>query len=540
MQGIVGTAAPAAQAKAEPVSDFTGNLRFGSFDTGIPLPQAVNRRLAQLGSGFADLGVGLNQAQADAAATERARGNTLLGTTAQNAVSSKDVDAKRALDRTLNQDFAGKALNFTGKVAPSLAIPTVGGPVIGGALAGLAQGVAEPVGAGESRQGNSALSFGLGGTIPAAVSGVRSALTPSGPNLDLARAAMEKYNIPVGAADMSTNRLLKGTRSVLNDAPLIGSIGTAQRDAQQAAFNRAVGQTIGADATSLTPDVMQGAKKGITDELNRIWDNNNLKLDGDFISKLTDLRAKTSSLNPEQAQAVERQIQTLLGKVDQNGEIPGSFVNNFQSELRDVVEGEKGLAKRVFGDLRQAAIGAFNRSVTGEDAAKLAKARGQYGAYKTLSPLMVKGDVGVAGRAAGDVPTALLPGAVAQQYGERAAGMPLGELSAIGSRLLTDRVPQTGGSPRAMIQNGMLGTMLGLGGYASPALAALGAAGGAATNWALGSPTITKALLSQPKVVRGLLDNPSTREATIELLRGSAGRIPAAAGMGLLSAPALE
>lgn len=524
------------QQKADAVTNFSGNLRlatpFGTIDTRIPLPESVNRGLAQFGSGIADYGMA--------------------------TAEPKAVDEKRARDKILNDGFTGGALHFLGKAAPAVAIPQVGGPVVGGMLVGGALGAIEPVGTGESRLFNTASSAALGGAIPAAIKGFQAMARPNGVNQDLARSALSQ-NIPVGIADMTDSKFLKATRSVLNDSPFIGGIGDTQRQATQQGFNRAVGKTFGADAPNLTPEVVGAAKDKIGGELNRVWNSNSLKIDGQFVDDLTKIANDAATkLNPEQAAMVNKHIQNLLGKAD-NSEIAGSFANNWQSELRMAADGEKGLAQKTLSDLRKAALSAFNRGVAPADAAALTKARGQYGAFKTVEPLLNKAEAGVGGRITGDVPAALFPQQVVSQYGS-AGRSPFGDLPQIGSQFLVDRTPKTGGSMRAALQNFLVGSsLLGGGGGAGAVAAGMGLGAGAVGTGIgagvglggslaagsllqkiLGSPTVAKSVLSDPVAVRGLLDNPEMSKMLIELAKNSGYRLPIAAGAGLLSTPALE
>ena len=512
----------------EPVTDFRGNLQvatpFGTLDTRIPLPQFVNKGLAQVGSGVADWLLSANQMRGKA--------------------SPEDAQAKRAIDSPLNAGIAGSVLNFGGKMLPALAIPNVGGPIAAGALAGGLTGAFEPVGPGESRGANTALGVGLGAALPAGIAGVRKMMQPAdSATAALAQKAITDYGIPLGPADISGNKFVRATRSFLNDVPFVGSVGAGQNEAKTQAFNKAVGSTFGADAGKLTPEVVGKAKEGITSELNRVWNNNTLKVDPGLITDIVSIQNKAASkLNSDQARVIDRHIQELLSKV--NGvEIDGAFANNWQSELRQAVEGEKGLAKSVMNDLRQSVLKAFNRGVSPDDAAALTKARSQYGNFKTVEPLITKAELGIAGRPAGDIAPALLSQAVNTGQGSRAIGTPLGDLSAIGSRFLADRTSQTGGSPRAMIQNAAIAAGLTGGGGAVGAAAGglLGGAGGAAgalgagmgTNWALGSPTLAKMILSQGEK-RGLLSDPDFLKALQEAARTGAYRLPLA-GLGLLS-----
>lgn len=505
------------QFSPEPVGDFSGNLRFGSFDTGIALPESVNRRLAQFGSGVADLVQG---------------GKQRLG-----MADEGDTAFKRSADKQLNNDFAGKALAFAGKTAPGFAIPFVGSaPILSGIAGGAIYGALEPTGKGESAAFNTALGGVLGGALPAAVSGFRALSKPAD---GLAAKAINEYKIPLNVSDISTSKSVKAAKSILDSLPVTGSVGAAQSEAKQAAFNSAVGKTIGVNAEKLTPDVMNKAKIDIGNELNRVWNNNTLKIDGPFVQKLQDIGARAESLNPEQQARIGKQIQNLLAKVDKNGEIPGSFANNWQSEMRLLAEGEKGLEQSILSDLRQTAIQTFNRSVSGADATALSAARTKYGAWKTLAPLMNKAEGGVAGRVSGDVPAALLPGAAVTQYGNRLSQSPFKDLAPIAGRFMVDRTSQTGGSLRALMQNGMVGGAMTAGGAALNLPATAGALGlGLAGQAGLGAGMARK--MVQNGIRRGLLDAPELMPALSEAARLAALRAPIGAGMGLLSAPALE
>lgn len=526
-KSLASVAQPALDYNKERPTDlsFQGNLRlatpFGTVDTHIPLPETVNKRLAQFGSGVSDLGFAFAKPEA--------------------------VDEKRKIDAQLLDSGVGKGLRFLGKAAPAMAIPNIGGPVLGGMGAGALMGVTEPVGTGESRIGNTVTSTVLGGVVPAAIKSAQWLAKPNAETATLARSALDQ-GIPIGVSDISTNRFVKGTRSILDDLPFVGGIGERANNAKQAGFDVANAKVVG-ESAPLTPEVMSAAKKRIGGELNKVWDNNNLKLDGPFIQDLQRIQQDAATkLNPEQAATVNKHIQNLLAKSN-NAEISGGFANNWQSELRMAADSEKGLAQKVLSDLRKSTLDAFNRGVSPADAAALKTAKTQYGAYKTLEPLMNKSEVGVAGRTPGQVPANLLPQRIVQQYGS-AARSPFGDLPQIGSQFIVNRTPQTGGSPRAAIQNMGIGSILtggagaGLGGLAAGGPGALGGAaigmgGGALIEKLLSSPDVTQSVIL-PAVKRGLLDNPQLSPAVLELLKKSASRLPVAAGMGLLSAPTFE
>ena len=340
----------------------------------------------------------------------------------------------------------------------------------------------------------------IGGALPVGVAGAGKLGQLVGQSVGVNPRAAEigrlaqQYDIPVTAADVSGSTT-KALRSVLADLPIVGGVGAAARDNQQKAYNRAVGGTFGASSESLTPEVVDAAKGRLGKEFDRIWNGNNLQVDEKFIDGLINLRYQADKLPAQSGSSVLKEIDDVLSKVQTRGDdqlvIPGEVANKFQSYLRRRAEGSVELRNEL-GDLRKSIIGAFNRSVSPEDSAALTQTRTQYKAFKTVEPLLTGAELGAAGRVPGDVPYALLPGAVRKGYADP-TGTPLGDLSLVGSNLLADRVARTGGSTRAAIQNTLLGASV----VANPALAGLGYAGAGGLAALVNSPRLG-AYLTRP------------------------------------------
>lgn len=478
---------PGEKEKAAPVTDFAGTLKFGPLDTGIAMPEGVNRRLAQLGSGFADWTL---------------RAQQLLG----NA-STQDVAEKRARDATLRDDFTGKALGVAGQAAPSFALPFVGSaPVLSGMAAGAVTGFMQPVGEGESAVANTALGAALGGAIPGAVGGLKWLTRPT-PDMVKTAGLAYKHGIPVGASDLSRNGFVKSLQSFANDMPIGGIPSRNLRAAQEDAFTKAVGKTFGAAETRLTPEVVDAAKKTMGAEFDRLWGRNVLEADPQMMTKLMSLREAAADMPKAQGRQVMSAIDDFLSRFQPNEQgaaiVSGDVANSFQSWIRKQASGSDGYTRELLADTRKAIIGAFNRSISPDDAAALAANMSKYKAFKTVSPLLDKGVVGTAGRAEGVVPPSLLSEAVRKSYGDlssQTSQPALAELAQVGGRMLVDRAPQTGGSARALIQN-------------NPILASLFGMGTLPINYALSSQALARSGLSQP---RGLLGGSSARDALRE------------------------
>lgn len=446
--------------------------------------QAMTGALESLGADPKSLTFGVNRVGANIAGTSGVGG--LLG----------GVAAKLGAPNALVQALSSSGMNAGGATGlPGMAARVAGGAATGGASAGLI----DPTSAGAGA--------GIGAAIPAVgklaglAGGALGNMLTAGKDAPLARTAIDKYNIPLGIADVSPSKTTKALRSILNDAPLTGSIGAAQKEAVQEGFNKAVGGTFGSPDPKLTAQVMDTAKKRLGAEFDRIWNNNTLQVDPQLMTKMTDLQAVAKKLPKNEGASLSAEIDDLFNKMvpDPNGNavIPGDVANKFQSYLRRRAEGSAGL-KNELGDLRGEILAAFNRSVAPADAAALTQNRTMYKAFKTVEPLLNKAEAGVAGRSAGDIPPSLLPGAVVSSYANP-AGAPLAELSQIGSKFMVDRTPQTGGSMRAALQNvGIGGGLMGLAatGNLAPAAAAIPAA--AAVQYGLGNPALARMATAQP------------------------------------------
>lgn len=514
------------QEKPEPVTDFSGTLRFatpaGTINTRIPLPEILNKALAQYGSGVADWGLGFDQRRGKA--------------------TRADKDEKDRLDAALTNGLIGSVLNIAGKASPTMAMP--GGPIASGIAAGGIGGFLEPVGKSGSVASNTGVGMLLGGTIPSVFGAVAKTVRPDQATVDLARKA-QQFGIPVAPADMTSNRLIKGLRSVTDDLPVVGAPGYVHRNAQQTGFNRAIGSEMGENAGSLTPDVMRSAKTRMGAEFDRIWKGNNLIVDPGLIKGMDALRASARDLPQEEAKRTIGAIDDFLSRqsIDASGRfvIDGEVANKFQQWLRKKSAGQSLFAQDA-PIIRRQILDSFNRSVSPQDAAALTKNRSQYKVLSTVAPLMNKGETGVAGRVSGDVPAALLSGAVNQSYPTLATQTTqpaIADLAKIGGRFLVDRTPMTGGSPRAMLQNmgvaGLGGGGIGAGLFLDPLATLAGTGVGTSVNALLNSAAAGRAMTDATN--RGLLGAPSMTKASREALRKLLERAP----IGLLGeAPTVE
>lgn len=173
-----------------------GTLNFAGLDTGIPIPQGVNRFLAGTGKAFSDFGSGVKQIFT---------GNS----------NQQEIDDTKRLDAPLMATGAGVAGNVTGNVAtvlPAAFIPGVNG-LAGSAALGVVLGGIQPVASDESRLKNIAIggAAGLAGPVvargvTAAAQGVKALVEPftAGGRQAIAGRTLQSFGVaPADVAGLS-------------------------------------------------------------------------------------------------------------------------------------------------------------------------------------------------------------------------------------------------------------------------------------------------------------------------------------------------
>lgn len=515
-------------------ADFKGNLQIGPMDTGIPLPASVNKGLAQIGSGLADMPM---------------RGRQLVDYM-RGIDDSKLVDQKKADDAKLNTGWAGTINSVLGSALPYTVAPELksldalgaAAPVVKAGLTSAAQGAAQPTGTGDSTLRNMAVA-GAAGTAMPGVAAVAKNMIAGGADATkaLARTAIDRYMIPLGSADVSQNKFVKAFGSIMNDT----GFNNSNIDAKNNAFRQAISRGFGEDTPDLNAATVSQAKARIGADLDKVWNANPSPYTQALDSNLASIQASADRYPGTTADTVRAHIGELQGRMQPNpvtgqAEIPGDIANNYQSNLYRNHGGKvspDALDNHMM-DIRQAIIDNHNANVSPDTAALNDQARGQYRALKAVEPAINKTENGVGGREVGAVTPADLSSAVNTAYGS--SPNPYGDLPQIGQRFLKDSSPQTGGSARSLLQN------LGLAGLAGPALyagigsgitsgiipAGLVASGATAAAGFLGNKAIQSPALY--RLAAGLNgDSPSITKAVRDLvLRGA----PTGGALDLLAA----
>jgi hypothetical protein len=416
------------------------------------------------------------------------------------------VAANAPADAALMDTGAGLAGNIVGQVAQVYALPGVRAGGLLGKLGNAAgQGAvyagAQPVMEGQSRATNAA----TGAAFGAAGQGVASGLGALAQRAQLPQLVRDSISsaraagIPLNVAQTTTSAPIRAAQAVSKYLPFSGAGRVAQR--QQQAFNRAAARSFGADAPVLSDDVMKQAQRRLSDEFNDIYARNDVAITPDVARRLLAIeREAAEDMVPEQARVVRNQVERIVREASE-GSMTGDKYQAVRTALQKAEGGDPNIArmvKKVRAELDEAAVA----SVGPDDAARLAKVRGQWANLRTVQDVLkqVGGPTGQ-GSAAGNLnPAALWPAI------RRGSTKEMRELAKIGQNVLKEGIADSGTGPRTLYQHLLTagataggGTALGL----SLGTLGKGAAVGALAGRALNSNTASK-LLQQGRPMSGL------------------------------------
>jgi hypothetical protein len=296
----------------------------------------------------------------------------------------------------------------------------------------------------------------IGGTIPERVA-------------QLAQLARDKYGIPIGPGQLSTNPTIKFLDSVVNRLPMSG--GAAAKEAQQQAFNSAVAKSFGETAKEVTPEVIDAAKGRIGKVFDSVAERTPaIKADGQFSQDLKGIIGDAGqTLQESEFAPLRKQMLEIVGKFKSGGNSIDGDV--YQSLTRrgaplDRLEQSKDPNVAYYaGKIRDAIDGTLERSAPADALQDLRTARSQWRAMKTIEPLAAKSTTG-------DISPALLMGQASKSYGVSSygKGSDLVDLARIGQQFLKE-APSSGSAERIRLHNALLGG--GIGGAGSLGVAGL-------------------------------------------------------------------
>lgn len=319
-----------------------GSLGFAGMDTGIEVPQGVNRFLAGAGKSMVDLARG----------TEQIARQVVPGVSPEEAALQAEIDTSRKLDAPLSDTGAGLAGNVTGAIAtglPTMLIPGVN-TYRGAALVGGLMGAAQPVAEGESREANIAMGAG-GGLLGRAGAGVASRVLA--PKTSEGVKSLLKEGIDLTPGQVAGGAAQR-TEDALTAVPFMGDAMLEAKRRGVASFNKAalkrVLAPIGGKAEQIGREGIEAAHAQITSAYDDVLKGANTKIDPKFIDDIRGLGKLAKKLKPDQqrqfAQIVQADIADRMGA----GNISGETFKIIDSELGRQA---RGLAKSTAYDDQQ-------------------------------------------------------------------------------------------------------------------------------------------------------------------------------------------
>lgn len=380
--------------------------------------------------------------------------------------------------------IASGGLNVGGKTgAAALATRLAGGAVTGGATAGLVN----PEDAGTGAM--------IGGAFPVAAKAVGAGVQKAGAALrgspvstevaDLAgRAKQLGINIP--ADRIANSKPMNALAASLDYVPFSGRAATNTRMESQ--LNTALSKTFGQNTDNVTMGLRK-AGDALGGEFDRVLQNNTVKVDQQFFQDIAEHATRASKeLGADGANVIKNQIDEIMQK-GASGQIDGQAAYNIKRTLDRI--GKRNTPEAFYAlDLKKSLMGALNRSLGPDEAAKFAATRQQYGNMLTLEKIAKNG-------AEGDI-------SIGRLANMKNINSPdLQELADISAQFLKSRESPHGALQRLVIGGTGVGVGTSLG--ALPLAGGLMAAGRTA-NSVLNSDAARRAVLGQPVLNQAVTD----------------------------------
>lgn len=371
--------------------------------------------------------------------------------------SQAEIDEAKQLDAPLMRTGAGVGGNVVGNIAafaPTALIPGAN-TLTGAGLIGAGMGASQPVASGESRAANMAIGGASGVAGQGIANAIGRAIRPVQSKIPEALAPLaskaDDYGIPLSAAQKTGSRPLAITESVLENLPFTADKQLAIKQAQKSAFNRAILKTVGENADTASPEVLNAARTRIGSRFDAVASRNTVGLDDEFLNSLSKVESSiTSFSSPKIAETIDKGME-LAAK----GKISGTEYQKIRSSLTKAADSafksdaELGQALKSIRDSLDDAAG---RSISDADKAAWTEARKQWRALKVVEKASAPTS---ADAVAGNVSPAKLASvlnASDRGYKYGTGQQELGDLARIGQAFVKEQIPNSGTAQRQFYQ----------------------------------------------------------------------------------------
>jgi hypothetical protein len=365
-------------------------------------------------------------------------------------------------------------LNVAGKTGlAGLATRAAGGAATGA----LAAGMVNPE--------DAALGAAVGGALPVGAKLVGSGMRSAGravrgevaPEVVALADRAKALGVQIPADRIANSKPLNAMAASLEYMPLSGRVATQDRMTSQ--LNRALSRTFGQDSDNVTMALRKaGAELG--GKFDDVLKNNRVRVDQTFLDDLAEHASRASrELGSDGERIIKSQIDDIMSKAAA-GEIDGQAAYNIKRTLDRI--GKRNSPEAYYAlDLKKSLMGALDRSLGPEEAAKFAATRQQYGNMLKLEKIAKNG-------AEGDI-------SIARLANMKNVNSPdLQELADIAAQFMVTRESPHGALQRLIIGSTGIGVGAGVGGL--PIGIGL-MAGGRAANSALNSGLLRSMVTNQ-------------------------------------------
>lgn len=322
---------------------------------------------------------------------------------------------------------------------------------IGGAATGAAQ-----VGStgGDTKEGAK-----IAGILPVAVRGGATVANAALPQVDSAVLALankaKAMGIPISAAQLTDNRLVKALQSATEMIPFSGA--KAYNDKQGSAFKNSLSQLIGQSGDNIG-DSMAAAKVEHSAQFDKIYSNNMLKVTPEVNTVFKNIADNAdNNLVGDNLKLFNKQADLVNGAID-NGNISGTKIMQLRKSLWDA--SDNGRIQPIM-DLRRQLTSNFTDQLQGADKEAYQTVNQQFKNRKNIESSVPKDENGNMqyGRLAQSVASKDKNAFIYDQ-----GNTDLADLSKIGSTFLRP-LPSSGTAERSLAQKALLTAGIGGAGY---------------------------------------------------------------------------
>lgn len=398
---------------------------------------------------------------------------------------------------------------FVGAAARGLVNPqTIRGAMAGGA----ALGAIQPVGTDESRLANIGIGAATSGAGQALIKGLGKVAQPIRNALsqvdEKAVALLRRAGVPLDAAQASGSPRAMQVKRFLTDNPLTAGGQVRQAEKTAAGFTQAALREIGEAADVADEEVLGRAATRIGAVFDDVASRNAVKITDDVLDDLVSLSTRANAtLEVPQARLIQNQIDEVISKAADTGALEGAAYQNIKQNLDLLTNSNQPGVKHWAGQLRSRLDEALQASVSPDDFDALKLARKQHGNLQSIiQALNPDGNVS---------PAKLYNAMNVKAFGQKkamATGIrqkELAKLAKAGKRIIPERMPNSGTTPRGALQLLLPG--------------AIGAGYGAAQGGDLSDiATYGAGGIAAPLLLQKAMNNPSAVQYLTQGLRGPA------------------